>query len=267
MFLLYGFIKKITIGGDSLLVIKQDILPKGHKNRPALSMKPLGLLFHTTNNWKDGSGDEMHSQYMKTVKDRVVSWHVTVDKDSATQHIPFNENAWHAGDGYDGHYNRNWIGLEIACEAVNMGEPLDKATYNNAVDVAAQIMMMHNWETEDKLQPHAIVYGKDCPHHTLFDRKQFIRDVLNLIKKRKEEEKLIEELKKQIQNLENRIQYLELIHRMNVPDWAKEAIDAFTSMKDKNGKAIIDTPNGGSSDFYRFMVVLHRIMESKKGDE
>lgn len=167
-----------------MLVIRQDLLPKGHMNRPGYPMTPKGLMFHTTNNWRDGAGDEMHATYMYSGQ-RLASWHVTVDKDSATQHIPFNENAWHAGDGKNGKYNRGWIGLEIACEAVNEGEPLDRATYNNAVDVAAQIMMMHGWETEDKLEPHRIVYGKNCPHHTLFNADQFKKDVIAEIKRRK----------------------------------------------------------------------------------
>lgn len=168
-----------------MLEIRQRILPKGHRNRPGYSMKPVGLLFHTTNNWKDGAGDEMHAEYMENVKDRIVSWHVTVDKDSATQHLPFNENGWHAGDGANGHYNRNWIGLEIACEAVEEGELLDIATYINAVDVAAQIMMLHGWETADRIKPHYVVKGKNCPHNTLFDRNKFIQDVLSLIQERK----------------------------------------------------------------------------------
>ncbi|WP_128896191.1 N-acetylmuramoyl-L-alanine amidase [Longirhabdus pacifica] len=160
--------------------IKRKILAKGHRNRPGYVMKPKGVLFHTTNNWNDGAGDEMHGIYMSTTN-RVVSWHVTVDKDSATQHIPFNENAWHAGDGTNGEYNRNWIGVEIACEAVDPGDPLDEATYQNAVEVVAQIMNQHGFTSASQLQPHAIVYGKNCPHHTLFDRNQFKSDVLKKV--------------------------------------------------------------------------------------
>ncbi|WP_240666679.1 hypothetical protein [Longirhabdus pacifica] len=53
------------------------------------------------------------------------------------------------------------------------GEPLDKATYDNAVEVVAQIMNQHGFTSASQLQPHAIVYGKNCPHHTLFSRDQF----------------------------------------------------------------------------------------------
>ncbi|WP_240666681.1 hypothetical protein [Longirhabdus pacifica] len=40
-----------------------------------------GFLIHTTDNWNDGVRDEMHGKYMTTTS-RIVSWHVTVDKNS-----------------------------------------------------------------------------------------------------------------------------------------------------------------------------------------
>lgn len=161
------------------LTIKKDYLPEGHRNRPGHAMKPKGLLFHTTNNWDDGAGDELHGEYMENTT-RVVSWHDTVDKDSCTLHIPHNENAWHAGDGGTGYYNRNWIGMEIACEAVDRGDKLDKATYNNAVERAAQICNENDFGW-DQLQPHNIVYGKNCPHTSLFDRNDFKEDVFKRV--------------------------------------------------------------------------------------
>jgi LysM repeat protein len=165
------------------LRVKIDHLPKGHRNRPGHAMDPKGLLFHTTNNWTDGTGDERHGDYMEST-DRVVSWHETVDKDSATQHIPHNENAWHAGDGGNGYYNRNFIGMEIACEAVAPGQPLDPATHENAVERAAQICIEHDFGWND-LQPHKIVYGKDCPHHTLLNHDGFKREVFARVAKKK----------------------------------------------------------------------------------
>jgi N-acetylmuramoyl-L-alanine amidase CwlA len=168
--------------------IKIDLLPKGHRNRPGYAMKPKGLLFHTTNNWSDGAGDELHAEYMENTY-RVVSWHETVDKDSCTQHIPHTENAWHAGDGGKGHYNRNWIGMEIACEAVSRGQKLDAATYKNAVERAAQICKQYNFGWS-QLQPHKIVYGKNCPHNTLFSHDQFKKDVFARVAEMKNEKKV-----------------------------------------------------------------------------
>jgi N-acetylmuramoyl-L-alanine amidase CwlA len=153
-----------------------DLLPKGHHNRPGYGMKPKGLLVHTTNNWSYGAGDEAHAEYMENTGN-VVSWHATVDEDSWTQHLPFNENGWHAGDGGNGYYNRNWIGQEIACENIARGQKLDKATYENAVEVAAIIMMENGLTEWGQLQFHNVVYGKNCPHDTLLDRNQFKQDV------------------------------------------------------------------------------------------
>jgi N-acetylmuramoyl-L-alanine amidase len=155
-----------------LQVNKRYIHPLSH-NRPAYPMTPAGLLYHTTNNWSDTAGADMHAKYMSTTP-RVVSWHDTVDSLKWIQHIPHNENAWHAGDGGKGFYNRNFIGLEICCNRVDQGQPLDRDTYENAVDVAAQIIIEHDLTI---LEPHHRVKGKNCSHDTLFNRKQFERDV------------------------------------------------------------------------------------------
>lgn len=242
-----------------MLQIRQNFLPRGHRNRPGYPMRPVGLLYHSTNNWRDGAGDEMHGEYIRNT-DRVVSWHVTVDKDSATQHLPFDENGWHAGDGRYGYYNRTWIGMEIACEAVEYGEPLDDATYRNAVDVAAQIMMRFGWDTPDRLQPHYIVYGKDCPHHTLFDRETFKHDVLMLIASRKEEENRMEKLEQRVAELTERVKKLENDRSMSVPAWAREAVTAAVNA------GYVDTPEGGSLDFYRMITIMHRagVFSSRK---
>lgn len=163
-----------------MLVVKNNILPKGHHNRPGRPMKAKGLLFHTTNNWATGASDEMHGKYMLTTKN-TVSWHATVDCDSMTQHIPYDENAWHAGDGGRGHYNNNWIGLEIACNQVKRGEKIDVETYQNAVEAAALIMQENNLDSMEEMAPHNVVYGKNCPHTSLFDRDQFERDVMKAL--------------------------------------------------------------------------------------
>lgn len=163
-----------------MLTIRKAYLPKGHRNRPGYSMKANGLLYHTTNNWDSRADDVMHGKYMLTT-DRTVSWHNTVDSDSMTRHIKQNENAWHAGDGGNGYYNRNWIGLEITCNHVKPGEKLDKETYDNAVQAAAFIMQEEGFNSMEQLAPHNVVYGKDCPHHTLFDRGEFERDVIAVL--------------------------------------------------------------------------------------
>lgn len=105
-------------------------------------------------------------------------WHVTVDATEAIQHIPFNEMAYHAGDGH-GPYNTYWIGMEICVDRIKQGKSLDKETYDKAVETAAYIMKLNNLT---ELRPHKVVYGKDCPHHELFNHAKFEADVRRKMK-------------------------------------------------------------------------------------
>src|SRR5690606_15504340 len=95
------------------------------------------------------------------------------------QHIPFDEIAWHAGDG-NGYYNSNYIGLEICCNRTQQGKSLDRETYDNAVKTVAAICKQFGFDW-DQLQPHKVVKGKDCPHHTLFSHVEFKSAVFALI--------------------------------------------------------------------------------------
>ncbi|QDH19556.1 hypothetical protein [Saccharibacillus brassicae] len=50
---------------------------------------------------------------------------------------------------------------------------------------------------------------------------------------------------------------------VTVPDWAKDAVYKFKTMKYDGDKVVLDTPNGGSVDFYRMLVVADRIERAK----
>lgn len=52
--------------------------------------------------------------------------------------------------------------------------------------------------------------------------------------------------------LVKRVDALASKQSMSVPSWAKEAVEAAVKAK------IVDTPNGGSEDFYRVLTVMHR---------
>jgi len=82
----------------------------------------------------------------------------------------------------------------------------------------------------------------------------------------KEAEDVLQELQNAVKNLqsqintqrdriaalERKVKRLEGKHAMPVPEWAKEAVDAAVAA------GIVDTPEGGSYDFYRMLTVLHR---------
>lgn len=80
--------------------------------------------------------------------------------------------------------------------------------------------------------------------------------------------KRIEEMQEQIEALQNivavqaeKIQQLQKIHRMAIPHWAAEAVEAAVTHK------VIDTPESGSYDFYRMLTVLYRVGVLPQKDE
>ncbi|MDD9271314.1 glycoside hydrolase family 73 protein [Paenibacillus sp. GCM10023248] len=65
--------------------------------------------------------------------------------------------------------------------------------------------------------------------------------------------RMLEQLQAQIAALQTRVDALEGQAALKeVPVWAKAAVDAAVKA------GLIDTPNGGSYDFYRLLTVLHR---------
>ncbi|MDY7044027.1 N-acetylmuramoyl-L-alanine amidase [Virgibacillus sp. M23] len=141
--------------------IIQDFIPKSQTNqRPGHSMKPRYLTVHNTANSSKGANAEMHSRYLHNgAGGRVVVWHYTVDDKEIYQHIPTNENGWHAGDGERGAGNRQSIGIEI-CE--NSDGDFNKAI-KNAQWLIKKLMKEHNIPIE-RVVPHKYWSGKNCPH-------------------------------------------------------------------------------------------------------
>ncbi|MGQ7886871.1 glycoside hydrolase family 73 protein [Paenibacillus sp. WC2504] len=77
--------------------------------------------------------------------------------------------------------------------------------------------------------------------------------------------KEIDDLKGQIQTLLNtaevhieKISALEAKTSMAVPEWAKEAVIAASTTFCRDGRPLIDTPDGSSYDFYRLLTTIHR---------
>ncbi|MEC2901885.1 N-acetylmuramoyl-L-alanine amidase, partial [Bacillus cereus] len=94
---------------------ESNIIPKGNRNRPAYTMNPRYITIHTTANQNAGADARAHARYVNNGGGSSgVSWHFTVDDHRIVQHLPLNENGWHAGDG-NGAGNRSSIGIEI-CE-------------------------------------------------------------------------------------------------------------------------------------------------------
>ncbi|WP_068619997.1 peptidoglycan recognition protein family protein [Paenibacillus tuaregi] len=75
----------------------------------------------------------------------------------------------------------------------------------------------------------------------------------------KEDEPMTPTEKKMMDELKAQVNGLLKAQSMDVPSYAKPAIDKLTQMKDRNGHPIIDTPDGRSADFYALATVLDRL--------
>ncbi|KIV68479.1 N-acetylmuramoyl-L-alanine amidase [Bacillus mycoides] len=143
--------------------LKEMIVPTGNENiRPGYAMKPKYITIHETDNYSVGANARNHAQYLYSqatgTTDRSASWHFTVDDKEIYQHLPLNENAWHAGDGAEGTGNRESIAIEIA---VNQDGDYNKAV-ENARKLAAYLMGELNIPLEN-VKKHQFWSGKNCP--------------------------------------------------------------------------------------------------------
>ncbi|MBS3196903.1 SH3 domain-containing protein [Turicibacter bilis] len=113
-----------------------------------------------------------------------VSYHLAVDDTYVIQGIPFNRNAWHAGDGSSGLGNRYGIAVEI-CYSKSGGSKYTAAE-ENAVYVMARLLYQYDLGI-DALKQHADFSAKNCPHRIRDEGrwnsvKSRVATVLNAIK-------------------------------------------------------------------------------------
>ncbi|SDM14413.1 peptidoglycan recognition protein family protein [Sediminibacillus halophilus] len=143
-----------------MVTIHKSFIPASNKElRPGYSMDPDFVTIHNTANRSKGADAEMHARYLLNgAGGRQVSWHFTVDDKEIYQHLPTDENGWHAGDG-QGNGNCKSIGVEI-CE--NEDGDFEKAVAN-AAWLVRQLMDEHNISI-DNVVPHKHWSGKNCPH-------------------------------------------------------------------------------------------------------
>lgn len=138
------------------------IVPKGNPDiRPGYHMTPKYITIHETDNPSVGAGARNHAQYLYNQAvgstSRAASWHFTVDDKEIYQHLPINENGWHAGDG-NGAGNRESIAIEIA---VNQDGDYNKAVEN--AEKLAAYLMEETGVSLNNVVKHQKWSGKNCP--------------------------------------------------------------------------------------------------------
>ncbi len=143
-----------------MITIIQDFIPPGRRNRPGYRLDPKYITIHDTANTQSGADARAHAQYLKgsTAASLPVSWHYTVDDKAIYQHLPLNENGWHAGDGTNGVGNRQSIGIEI-CENRDGNRAAAEA---NAAWLTAQLLKEFSLSL-DRVKQHHHWSGKNCP--------------------------------------------------------------------------------------------------------
>lgn len=124
------------------------------------SMKPKYITIHNTSNSAPAQNE---ISYMKN-NNNATSYHVCVDEKYVIQAIPFNRNAWHAGDGANGAGNRYSIGIEIARSTGDIN--LFKQAEQNCAMYVAQLLKNYGWGI-DRVKRHKDWSGKNCPHRTM----------------------------------------------------------------------------------------------------
>lgn len=139
-----------------------DVIPKNlwglkcpHK------MTPEYIVVHNTAN--DASAKN-EIAYMRNNTAAATSFHYAVDDKEVRQAIPYNRNAYHAGDGDSGPGNRKGIGIEI-CYSKSGGSSFIEAE-ENAAQFIAELLNEFGWGLE-KVKKHQDFSGKYCPHRTL----------------------------------------------------------------------------------------------------
>ena len=139
-----------------------DILPKdlwGIKCPHAMTAE-----FIVVHNTANDASAENEAAYMKNTPFSATSFHYAVDDKEVRQAIPYNRNAYHAGDGEFGDGNRKGIGIEI-CYSKSGGVKFAEAE-ENAAKFISELLKEFGWSV-DRIRKHQDFSGKYCPHRTL----------------------------------------------------------------------------------------------------
>ena len=140
---------------------RQNLVPSSkYSIKCPYSMTPSYITIHNTSN---SASADAEIRYMINNNNQT-SFHVCVDEKEVIQAIPFNRNAWHAGDGGSGTGNRKSIGIEIARSTGDAN--LFAQAEQNCAAYVAKLLKERGWGI-DRVKRHKDWSGKYCPHKTM----------------------------------------------------------------------------------------------------
>lgn len=147
----------------SYKIVNNWVPSSKYRIKATYPMTPLEICVHNTANTASARNEVA---YMKR-NNNMTSYHVAIDEREVVQSIPFNRNAWAAGDGSRGRGNRRAIHIEI-CYSMDNGysgaySARHRQAEENAALYIAHVLKQYGWGT-DRLRQHWNYTGKDCPH-------------------------------------------------------------------------------------------------------
>ena len=152
-----------TNGGEVKMsyTFRQNLVPSSkYSIKCPYSMDAQYITIHNTSN---SASADAEVRYMISNNNQV-SYHVCVDEKEVIQAIPFDRNAWHAGDGGSGTGNRKSIGIEIARSTGDAN--LFAQAEQNCAEYVAKLLKERGWGI-DRVKRHKDWSGKNCPHKTM----------------------------------------------------------------------------------------------------
>ena len=155
------------------MIIEQDLIPKGRKNRPGKKNTMQFITLHETGNTAHGADARSHAKYLKG-EGRDTSWHYTVDDTRAVRHLPDDEVGYHAGSTAG---NASSIGIEVC---VNADGDLKRA-YENTAFLCRKLCKEHGIPHENIVFHHKW-NGKDCPKNLRRGVPFSFAEFLNLVR-------------------------------------------------------------------------------------
>lgn len=167
--------------------IVNQMNPSMYKYNAPYAMNPVEICIHNTANTATARNEVA---YMNRTAN-YTSFHVAIDDKEAVQAIPFNRNAFAAGDGANGRGNRRAIHIEICYSLDGGNNGHQSARYlkaeENAALYTAHVLHQYGWGV-DKVKKHQDYSGKYCPHVILANGKwqwfkNRVQAHLNAIKK------------------------------------------------------------------------------------